>query len=102
MTKDATSLEQRLATLAKEFPLVPYTGASCLSSAVRRMKAEKEMTIPVNLRSGFAVSARTGKAADKLTDQEWETFYGELCEQLKRDYPELYANIFPGTSRRGK
>ena len=62
------------------------------------MKAEKEMHIPIHLRSGFAVSAKTGKAADKMTKQEWEAFYADMCEQLKRDYPELYANVFPGVS----
>jgi hypothetical protein len=97
MDKDTLSLEERLAKLAKEFPLVPHTGAGRLSSVVRRMKAEKEMGIPVNLRSGFAVSARTGTAAGEMTEEEWEAFYRELCERLKRDYPELYTNLFPGT-----
>lgn len=96
MNNDTPSLVERLAKLVKDYPLVPHTGAGRLSSAVRRMKAEKEMDIPINLRSGFAISVKTGKAADKMTDQEWNAFYGDMCEQLKRDYPELYASIFPG------
>jgi hypothetical protein len=95
MDKDTPSLEERLAKIDKEFPLVPHTGAGRLSSSVRRMKAEKEMHIPINLRSGFAISAKTGKAADKMTEQEWEAFYKDMCEQLRRDYPELYLNVFP-------
>jgi hypothetical protein len=95
MNKDTLSLEERLGKLDKEFPLVPHTGAGRLSSAVRRMKVEKEMDIPINLRSGFAISVKTGKAADKMTEQEWEAFFRDLCQQLRRDYPELYANVFP-------
>ena len=95
MDKDTFSLEEQLANLDKEYPLDPHTGAGRLSSTVRRMKAEKEMDIPINLRSGFAISVRTGKAADKMTEQEWEAFYRDMCEQLRRDYPELYASVFP-------
>jgi hypothetical protein len=95
MDKDAPSLEERLARLNKEYPLVPHTGAGRLSSAVRRMKAEKDMAIPINLRSGFAISLKMGVAADKMTEQEWEAFYRDMCEQLRQDYPELYANVFP-------
>jgi hypothetical protein len=94
MDKDTPSLEERLAKLDQEFPLIPHTGAGRLSSAVRRMKAEKEMDIPVNLRSGFAISVKTGKAANRMTDHEWEAFYRDLVEQLKRDYPQLYVSVF--------
>ena len=95
IAKVTRSLKERLEKLDKEFPLVVHTGAGRLSSAVRRMRAEKEMKIPIRLRSGFALSARLGKAANKMTVLEWETFYGEMCKELKRDYPELYASIFP-------
>ncbi len=61
---------------------------------VRRMKAEKTMGIPINLRSGYAISTKTGKAANTMTEDEWEQFYSALSEQLKRDYPELYGLIF--------
>jgi hypothetical protein len=94
MDKDTMSLKERLARLDREYPLVPHTNAGRLSSTVRRMKAEKEMDIPINLRSCFAVSAKTGKAANKMTEQEWEDFYHNMCEQLRRDYPEKYASVF--------
>ncbi len=58
------------------------------------MKAEKGMGIPVFLRTGYAISTRTGKAANTMTEDEWEQFYSALAEQLKRDYPELYGLIF--------
>lgn len=98
MESDTPPLEEQLAKLDKKFPLVPHTGAGRLSSAVRRMKAEKEMNIPIHLRSAFAVCAKTGKAANSMTEQEWEAFYWDMCEQLKRDYPEQYANVFPSVS----
>ena len=90
----ATNIEEQLAKLNKEYPLVPHTNAGRLFSTVRRMKAEKEMGIPINYRSGFAISVKTRKAADKMTEQEWEDFYKDLSEQLKRDYPELYQRVF--------
>jgi hypothetical protein len=98
MDYDKPPLEQLLAKLNKEYPLVTHTGAGLLSSTVRRMKAEKQMDIPIGFRSGFAVSAQTGKAANKMTEQEWEAFYKDMCEQLKRDYPKLYDNVFLGSS----
>lgn len=87
-------IKEKLTKLNKEYPLVPHTGAGRLSSMVRRMKAEKEMGIPINYRLGAAISVETGKAANKMTEQEWEKFYKDLCDQLKRDYPELYQRIF--------
>jgi hypothetical protein len=30
-----------------------------------------------------------------MTEQEWETFYQDLSEQLRREFPELYTRIFP-------
>lgn len=63
-------------------------------SAVRRMKAEREFGIPINLRTGFAVSVKTGKAANEMTDEEWEEFYRSLSKKLKGDYPDLYKTLF--------
>jgi hypothetical protein len=95
MDHSTASLEERLAKLDKDYPLVSHTNAGRLSSSVRRMNAEKEMDIPVNLRSGFVISVQTGKAANEMTESQWEAFYGQLCEQLRRDYPDLYHAIFP-------
>ncbi len=83
-----------LANLNKKYPLVPHTGAGRLFSMVRRMKVEKELGIPIGIRSGFAISVETGKAANEMTEQEWEKFYKNLCEQLKKDYLELYNRLF--------
>jgi len=88
-------IKEQLAKLNKEYPLVPHTNAGRSFSTVRRMKAEKEMGIPINYRSGFAISVKTGKSANEMTEQEWEDFYKDLSEELKKDYPELYISLFP-------
>ena len=93
--KKPLSLKERLAILERDCRLVPHTNAGRLYSSVRRMKAEKEMKIPIRLRSGFACSVRYGKAANELTEEQWEEFYASLCEQIKTDYPEMYAAFFP-------
>jgi len=87
-------LEQRIAELAKEYPLIPYVHMSRLYSTVRRMKAEKERDIPIKYRSGFAVSVKKGKAANRLTKREWEELYRTLSRQLKKEYPEMYSELF--------
>ena len=61
---------------------------------VRRMQAEKKYNLPIELRSGFAVSAKSGKHANEMAEQEWEEFYQALSNQLKRDYPELHRKLF--------
>ena len=94
MSKNSLSINDQFIKLNKECPLVPHTNAGRLFSAVRRMKAEKEMDIPISYRSGFAVSVKTGKSASEMNEQEWENFYKDLSKQLKRDYRELYFRIF--------
>jgi hypothetical protein len=91
---DKQTLEDQLEGLNKEYPLVLHTEVGRSFSAVRRMKAEKEIGIPINLRTGFAVSVKTGKAANEMTDDEWEEFYNSLSEQLKADHPDLYKRLF--------
>jgi hypothetical protein len=88
------TLKDQLEKLAKEYPLVLHTDAGRSFSTVRRMKAEKKMGIPINLRSGFAISVKTGKAANAMTEDEWEEFYYALSERLNRDYPDLYKSLF--------
>ena len=63
------------------------------------MKAEKERNIPIERRTGFAVSVKTGKAANEMTKREWEQFYSAMVDDLKRDYPDSYADLFPESSR---
>ena len=84
----------RLEKLAKENPLVSYTDAGRTFSMVRRMKAEKKMGIPISLRSGFAISTKNGKAANAMSEDEWEEFYNALSKHLRRDYPDLYERLF--------
>jgi hypothetical protein len=95
---DSRSLGEKLVELDEKYPLVPHTGAGRLFSTVRRMKAEKEMDIPINSRSGFAISTKTGRAANNMDEQEWEDFYKSLFEQLKKEYPDLYKKLYPPES----
>ena len=94
---------RRLERLTKKYPLVLHTDAGRAFSMVRRMKAEKKMGIPINLRSGFAISTKNGKAANAMTVDEWEEFYSALSDQLKGDYPNLYESLFaPNKSSEAK
>ncbi len=83
----------RLEKLAKDYPLAPYTDASRTFSMVRRMKAEKAMDIPISLRSGAAISTKTGKSANAMTEDEWDDFYAALSRYLKLEYPDLYKRL---------
>jgi hypothetical protein len=65
------------------------------------MKTEKKIGLPINLRSGCAISVETGKAANAMTEDEWEKFYYDLSERLNRDYPGLYKILF-SRKRNGK
>jgi CRISPR/Cas system endoribonuclease Cas6 (RAMP superfamily) len=89
------NIEEQLRILDETCPLIPYTGSSCLFSTVRRMKAEKEMAIPIEYRTGFAICVKTGKRANEMTPRQWENFYKRLCDNLKRRYPELHERLFP-------
>lgn len=91
---NTASIEEKLAKLDKEYPFVPSTNAGRLFSMVRRMKAEKEMGIPINYRSSRIISVnlplKESKKANEMSEQEWESFYKNLSEQLEMGYPELY------------
>ena len=103
LAMDKQTLEDRLERLDEEYPLVLHTDAGRSFSTVRRMNAEKKMGIPIYLRTGFAISVKTGKAANEMTEDEWEEFYNSLSERLNRDYPELYKSLFsPNESGEGK
>jgi len=84
MNKNKT--KKLLKELDEKFPLVLHTEVGRLTSMVRRMKAEKEAGIPISLRSGFAVSVKSRKPANKMTEQEWRKFYQDLRAKLKRAY----------------
>jgi hypothetical protein len=100
LAMDKQALKDQLEMLDKEYPLVMHTDAGRTFSTVRRMKAEKAMGLPIDLRTGCAISVKTGKAADEMTEDEWEEFYYALSEQLNRDYPDLYKSLF--SQNRGK
>ncbi len=93
--KQSLTLDEKLIKLRNEYPLIPHTNASRISSMVHRMKAEQELQIPINLRSGFAISTVNGKHTNEMNVEEWEDFFTALSGELKRDYPELYQQIFP-------
>ena len=96
LAMDRQTLKNQFEKLEEEYPLVLHTDAGRTFSMVRRMQAEKKMGIPVHLRSGFAISVETGKAANEMTDDEWEAFYVSLIEHLSSDYPDLFRRLFPG------
>ena len=94
LAMDKQTLEDQLEMLDKEYPLVLHTDAGRTFSTVRRMKTEKTMGLPIHLRTGFAISVATAKAANEMTEDEWEEFYYALSERLNRDYPHLYESLF--------
>ena len=98
---DKQTLKDQLEILDSEYPLELYTDASRTYSTVRRMKIEKKIGLPINLRSGCAISVETGKAANTMTEDEWEKFYYDLSERLNGDYPGLYKILF-SRKRNGK
>ena len=88
-------LKKQLEKLERECPLVPHTHAGRLYSMVRRMNKEKELNIPIDFRSGFAISVKTGKSANKMTENEWNDFFKSLSKELNEGYPDLFKRIFP-------
>ncbi len=88
------NLEEIWNMIQEKYPLVPFTGSSRLYTMVRRMQAEKKYGIPIEIRSGFAISVKTGKHANEMDEQEWEEFYTALSMELKEKFPELYPNLF--------
>ncbi|TWU49331.1 hypothetical protein [Rubripirellula reticaptiva] len=89
-------INELIRSLDQKYPIVPHTNAGRLSSTVRRMKAEKELGIPINRRIGFAVSADSGESANEMDESGWESFFKGLCDELKQRYPELHASLFNG------
>jgi hypothetical protein len=90
-----SDIDRQIERLDRDYPLVVHTGAGRLFSTVRRMKAEQELGIPLSRRTGFAISVETGKRGNEMTQNEWNHFYADLCEELRRDYPELFQRLFP-------
>jgi hypothetical protein len=87
-------LKKQLKKIEQEYPLVPHTHAGRLYSMVRRMNKEKELNIPIGFRSGFAISVKTGKSTNKMTESEWNDFYKSLSKELSDGYPDLFERIF--------
>ena len=76
--------------IVERFPIIPFTGSSSLFSTVRRMRAEQAWGIPLQYRTGFAISTEHGVAANELPETQWEQFYRSLCDELEQRYPDLY------------
>lgn len=81
--------------MVEKSPLVSHTRAGRLVSMVRRMQQEQELDLPISERTDFAVSVKTGKPANAMTQPEWEKFYTDLRGQLQTNYPDLYSRLFP-------
>jgi hypothetical protein len=73
-----------LKKLNKISPLTRHTGIGRLYTTVRRMKTEKELNIPIEWRIGSAISVETRKRGNEMSENEWNKFYTDLCENLKR------------------
>ena len=86
--------DEILHDLQETFPLVPHTNAGRLYSTVRRMSAEREAKLPIELRTGFVISVEYGKPANELDQQSWDSFYSKRCSELKVKYPDLHDSIF--------
>jgi hypothetical protein len=91
---DEGELDAKIGYLEQHLPLTVHTGVGRLVTTVRRMKAEKELGIPINRRTGFAVSVKHSKPANELEQDAWEEFFSDLCADLRRYYPDLYADVF--------
>jgi hypothetical protein len=86
-----STIDEKVAKIAKDHPLVKQTGAGRLFSLVKRMKAEQEMNIPVHRRTTAMLATSGAKKATVITAHEWEQLYSKMTHQLKREYPELAA-----------
>jgi hypothetical protein len=88
---------RRLRELEEKYPLVLHTRAGRPFSKVRRMKAERESKITVHDRTGFAIYAAIGRSAKEMKQPEWEESFTGLCDEHRRDFPGLHAQLFPST-----
>ena len=86
--------DEMLNKLNKTYPLTGHTSVGRLYTTVRRMKAEKELNTPISWRIGSAISVETRKRGNEMNELEWNKFYTDLCENLKRDYPSMYDGLF--------
>ena len=87
-------IEEVIRSLEEKYPFVLHTNAGRLFSTVRRMKAERELGLPVARRSGFAISVKDSKPANELHETAWESFYSRLCKDLQERYPDLHDQLF--------
>jgi len=94
MENNFISFEERAEKILSEYTLIPHTRSSRLFSTVRRMKAEKELNIPLNRRAGFVISTETGNRANEMAEEEWEKFYEALSNEFRADYPDMHARLF--------
>lgn len=88
------SFEEKVEKILQEYTLIPHTRSSRLYSTVRRMKAEKELSVPIDRRAGFVISTKTSHRASEMDVEEWEAFYTSLCNEMKTEYPDIYQKLF--------
>jgi hypothetical protein len=100
LAMDRQALEIQFSVIENEYPLIEHTAAGRLFSMVRRMQIEKAIDLPINLRSGFAISTKNGKSADAMTEAEWNEFYFDLSEQLNQEHSHLYERLFSNKRRK--
>ncbi|MBU0648811.1 hypothetical protein KJ969_01740 [Patescibacteria group bacterium] len=87
-------LKKLLTELEEKCPIINQPVNERDFSIVRRMKAEKELNIPIKRRIGCVISVKTRQPANKMNEQEWEEFYKELCDQLKQEHADMYGRLF--------
>lgn len=76
--------EKWIKCLNTEYPLTRHTSIGRQITTVRRMKAEKELDLPLAWRSGSAISPKIQKRANEMNQSEWNVFYEELCNELNK------------------
>ena len=95
--KENDNLEETWKMIQEKYPLVHFTGSSRLYTMVRRMQAEKKYGIPVELRSGFAVSVKTGKNANPAnTNMPWgkgDTPVADILKLVQKNKWPIYFDI---------
>ena len=94
MDSNAPTFEEKVEKILSEYVLIPHTRSSRLYSTVRRMKAEKELSVPLDCRAGYVISTKTSHRANEMDMEEWEAFYAVLSNELKTDYPDIYQKLF--------
>lgn len=79
--------------LRRDYPFARHTNAGRMFSTERRMKAERELGLPVARRSGFAISVASSRDTSELEKVVWDGFHKANCHDLAKSYPEMWAML---------